>query len=131
MSDIESENKDAQQKVTNEFKNKVLKWVQLDDELRKIRAKSRDITKEKKQYEDFIINFLESVDEKVVEIKDGKLRKNVSKTKAPLKKMGILSALTKITGDSLKAKEMTEHILNSRPDVERVNLKRTKMRGEK
>lgn len=131
MSDSESENNDAQAKVTNEFKNKVLKWVQLDDDLRKVRARSRELTKEKKQYEDFILNFLESVDEKVVEIKDGKLRRNVSKTKAPLKKVGILAALTQITGDATKAKEMTEHILNSRPDVERVNLKRTKMRGGK
>lgn len=128
MSDSESDN-EAQQKVTQEFKNKVLKWVSLDDDLRKIKAKSREITKEKKQYEDYILNFLESVDEKVVEISDGKLRRNVSKTKAPLKKANIMAALTQITNDPLKAKEMTEHIINSRPDVERVNLKRTKNRN--
>jgi len=124
----DSENSETQKKVTKEFKNKVLRWVSLDDELRKIRAKSREISKEKKNHEDFILNFLDSVDEKVVEIADGKLRRNVSKTKAPLKKAGILAALTQITGDTIKAKELTEHILNSRPDVERVNLKRTKNR---
>lgn len=124
----DSENSETQKKVTKEFKNKVLRWVSLDDELRKIRAKSREISKEKKNHEDFILNFLDSVDEKVVEIADGKLRRNVSKTKAPLKKAGILAALTQVTGDAIKAKELTEHILNSRPDVERVNLKRTKNR---
>ena len=121
-------NSATQKKVTKEFKDKVLRWVSLDDELRKIRAKSREITKEKKGHEDFILNFLDSVDEKVVEIADGKLRRNVSKTKAPLKKAGILAALTQVTGDVTKAKELTEHILNSRPDVERVNIKRTKNR---
>jgi hypothetical protein len=121
-------NSATQKKVTKEFKDKVLKWVSLDDELRKIRAKSREITKEKKGHEDFILNFLDSVDEKVVAIADGKLRRNVSKTKAPLKKAGILAALTQVTGDVTKAKELTEHILNSRPDVERVNIKRTKNR---
>tara|TARA_B110000977_G_C11085780_1_gene494633 strand:+ start:4737 stop:5123 length:387 start_codon:yes stop_codon:yes gene_type:complete len=124
----ESNNSETQKKVTKEFKNKVLKWVSLDNELRTIKAKSREITKEKKNHEDFILNFLDSVDEKVVEIADGKLRRNVSKTKAPLKKAGILAALAQITGDAVKAKELTEHILNSRPDVERVNLKRTKNR---
>ena len=127
MSSSESENAN-QQKVTKEFKDKVLRWVSLDDELRNLRKKTKEINKEKKINEEFILNFLESVDEKVVEIADGKLRRNISKTKAPLKKAGILASLTQITGDALKAKELTEHILSSRPDVERVNLKRTKNR---
>ena len=128
MSSSNDSENDNQQKVTKEFKDKVLRWVALDDELRNLRKKTKEINKEKKTNEEFILNFLESVDEKVVEIADGKLRRNVSKTKAPLKKAGILAALVQITGDSTKAKELTEHILNSRPDVERVNLKRTKNR---
>ena len=43
MSSSDSENTN-QQKVTKEFKDKVLRWVALDDELRSIRKK----TKEKK-----------------------------------------------------------------------------------
>lgn len=128
MSSSNDSENDNQQKVTKEFKDKVLRWVALDDELRNIRKKTKEINKEKKTNEEFILNFLESVDEKVVEIADGKLRRNVSKTKAPLKKAGILAALVQVTGDATKAKELTEHILNSRPDVERVNLKRTKNR---
>jgi len=128
MSSSNDSENDNQQKVTKEFKDKVLRWVALDDELRNLRKKTKEINKEKKTNEEFILNFLESVDEKVVEIADGKLRRNVSKTKAPLKKAGILAALVQVTGDATKAKELTEHILNSRPDVERVNLKRTKNR---
>jgi len=128
MSSSNSSENDNQQKVTKEFKDKVLKWVALDNELRNLRKKTKEINKEKKNNEEFILKFLESVDEKVVEIADGKLRRNVSKTKAPLKKAGILAALVQITGDATKAKELTEHILTSRPDVERVNLKRTKNR---
>jgi arginine deiminase len=125
MSDSES-NSDIQKKVTNEFKNKVLNWVKLDDELRTIRIKMKEINKEKKTMEEFILNFLNSVDEKVVAIADGKLRRNVSKTKAPLKKAGVVAALLQKTGDRIKATEYTDHIYESRPDVERVNLKRTK-----
>lgn len=120
---------DKQVKVTNEFKKKVLSWVKLDDQLRELRVKSKEITKEKKEFEEYILNYLEQVDEKVVAIADGKLRRNVSKTKGPLKKANILKALVEITGDNVKANNMTDHILNSRPDVERVNLKRTKNRG--
>ena len=123
---MSNEDQENQKKVTKEFKDKVLKWVLLDNEIRQLKKKSRELTKEKKNNEKFILTFLESVDEKVIEIQDGKLRRNISKTKAPLKKAGILAALTQITGDGIKAKELTEHILNARPDVERVNLKRTK-----
>ena len=64
MSSSESDNAN-QQKVTKEFKDKVLRWVSLDDELRNLRKKTKEINKEKKTNEEFILNFLESVDEKV------------------------------------------------------------------
>ena len=61
MSDSES---DVQNKVTNEFKKNVKRWVEIDDTIREIRAKAKELTQEKKDYEEFILNFLESVDEK-------------------------------------------------------------------
>ena len=47
MSSSESDNAN-QQKVTKEFKDKVLRWVSLDDELRNLRKKTKEINKEKK-----------------------------------------------------------------------------------
>lgn len=48
MSSSESNSNSVQQKVTKEFRNKVLKWVQIDDTVRELRAKTRELTKEKK-----------------------------------------------------------------------------------
>ena len=129
MSDNNSSDENVQEKVTNDFKKKVLKWLEIDDEIRSIRAKTKELTNEKKQYEEFILSFLEEVGEKELAVSDGKLRRNVSKTKAPLNKASIQKALTEIVKDKTKATTMTEHIINSRPMVERVNLKRTKNRG--
>ena len=39
MSDTES---DIQNKVTNEFKKHVTRWVEIDDTIREIRAKSKN-----------------------------------------------------------------------------------------
>ena len=127
MSDSESD--DPQKKVTREFRNKVIKWIEIDDSLRELRAKTKELTTEKKQFEEYILSYMDQIEEKCFNIKDGKLRKNVSKTKGPLKKQIIHQALVEIVGDSNKATAMTEHIINSRPTVERVNLKRTKNRG--
>lgn len=129
MSD--SENDTVQQKVTKTFKNNVLKWVEIDDMLRELKEKTKELTSEKKLYEGKIIEYLSEVEEKSVIIKDGKLSRNVSKTKAPFKKETIQTALTEITKDANKAATMTEHIDNSRPKTERVNLKRTRFRGQK
>ena len=128
MSDNNSSD-DVQDKATQEFKQKVLKWLDIDDEIREIRAKTKELATEKKQYEEYILSFLENVNEKELNVRDGKLRKNISKTKAPLNKANIQKALTDIVKDKTKATTMTEHIINSRPVVERINLKRTKNRG--
>ena len=84
---------------------------------------------EKKEREQFILDYLSTIDENVIDVRDGKLRKNVSKTQAPFKKETIQQALAEITGDINKATAMTEHIIKSRPIVQRITLKRTKNRG--
>ena len=127
MSDSES---DVQNKITNEFKKNVKKWVEIDDTIRQIRAKTKELSQEKKEYEEYILNFLDSVDEKSVGIADGKLTRSVSQCKTPLKKENIHKALVEITGDSNKALQMTDHIIKSRGTTERVNLKRTKNRKQ-
>tara|TARA_B100001093_G_C26504729_1_gene874865 strand:- start:258 stop:665 length:408 start_codon:yes stop_codon:yes gene_type:complete len=126
-----SDNQDVQQKITHDFKKKVLKWLEIDDQIREMRAKSKELNTQKKQYEEFILSFLEQVGEKELAVSDGKLRRNVSKTKKPLSKDTIQKALTELVKEKEKVNTMTEHIINSRPVVERINLKRTKNRGPK
>ena len=129
MSDDDN-NENVQQKVTKTFRNNVLKWVEIDDNIRNIRSRVKELTSEKKQFEENILNYLSQVDEESIVIKDGKLSKNVTKSKAPLKKETIYQSLVQLVGDPIKATSMTDHIINSRPDVQRVNLKRTKMKGK-
>jgi hypothetical protein len=136
----ESDNQeDVQQKVTKEFRKNVLKWVDLDDNVRQLKAKIKEINEkvkeinlEKANYEEPIITFLSQVHEDAVMLKDGgKLSKNVSKQKAPLKKEVIHKALVELVKDPNKAMEMTDHIINSRPVSEKINLKRCVLREKK
>jgi hypothetical protein len=135
MSDSEVQ-EDVQQKVTKTFRKNVLKWVELDDNVRALKSKVKEINEkikefnhEKEQFEEPIITFLSQVNEDAVMLKDGgKLSKNVSKQKAPLKKEFIHKALVELVNDSTKAMAMTEHIINSRPTTEKVNLKRMALR---
>lgn len=138
MSDSENQ-EDVQQKVTKQFRKNVIKWVELDDGVRQLKAKIKEINEkvkeinsEKEQYEEPIIKFLSQVNEDAVQLKDGgKLSKNVSKQKAPLKKEFIHKALVELINDPNKALAMTEHIINSRPVTEKINLKRCVLREKK
>jgi hypothetical protein len=119
----ETENKKT---VSPEFINNVKKYLEVDDKLKEYREIIKKMTSDKKEKEDFILNYLQTIEESVIDVRDGKLRRNISKTQAPLKKEFIHKALTEIVGDAIKAQSMTDQIIKSRPIVERVTLKRTK-----
>jgi hypothetical protein len=121
-----SEQEDKKKTVSPEFVNTVKTYLEVDDKLKDYREIIKKLTADKKDKEDFILNYLQSIEESVIDIRDGKLRRNISKTQAPLKKEMIQKTLTDICGDSIKAQAMTDQIIKSRPIVERVTLKRTK-----
>lgn len=128
MSD--SESKSEKKKVSAEFVSAVKKYLDVDDKIKEIREKTKTLNLEKKEKEEFILNYLQTLDEKVIDVPNGKLRRNVSKTQAPLKKEVIQKALIEIVGDTNKATAMTDQIIKSRPTIERVTLKRTRNRGK-
>ena len=122
---------ETQKKVSPEFIQNVKKWLEVDDALKSIRGQTKALNNEKKEREANILEYLTTIDESVIDVHDGKLKKNVTKSQAPLKKETIQQALTEITGDVSKATAMTDHIIKSRPIVEKIKLKRTRNRGGK
>jgi len=130
MSDTVEDSENSK-KVSKEFQDKVVQWVKLDNRLRQIRSQTKEITGEKKELEEWILSYLEKIGEKSISIGDGHLRRNISKTKAPLKKDNIYATIKDMTKDENKATLITQQIFENRPLTERVNLKRTKNRGPK
>ena len=120
-----SENKKT---ISAEFVQNVKKYLELDDKTRELKNNIKELSTDKKQCEEFILNYLQSIDEKTIDIADGKLIRNVYKSQGALKKDLIQKALIDIVGDSIKATDITDQIIKSRPTVERVSLKRTTLR---
>ncbi len=131
MSDNEDSDYEKQKQITEEFVEVVKNWVKLDDEIRDYTSKIKDLKNERKEFEEFILEYMENINENVIEITGGKLRRNKSQTKTPLKEESIQTALFEITKDNEKSMQMTKHIMENRPSVERVNLKRTRFRKSK
>ena len=126
----DTQTEDVQYKVTNGFKQDVLRWINIDDNIREHRKAVKDLNQQKKDFEESIIKYLTQVDEESIQIKDGFLKKAVTKSKEPLKKENIQTALVEITGDATKATMLTEHILKSRKETEKISLRRTVNRNK-
>ena len=112
--------------ISQDFIDTVKKYLEIDDALKEIKEKNKILTQNKKEKEEYILNYLQSIDEKIIDVPNGKLKKNISKTQGPLKKELIQKTLTEIVGDSIKANSMTDQIIKSRPIIERITLKRTR-----
>jgi hypothetical protein len=118
-------------KVSEDFKNIVRKWLKCDDDIKENNKKNKEIKKKKKEYETYILKYMEQIDLPALGSQDGTtLKRNVSKVKSSLKKDVLHKALTEYTNDSQKAQSITNFILDKRPIVEKVYLKRTGKRKQ-
>lgn len=124
----EEETQTEKKKVSPEFVQNVKRYLEVDDKLREIREKTKTLNAEKKTKEEFILNYLQAIEENEINVADGKLKRNVTKSQGPLKKEFIQIALTDIVGDAIKAQALTDHIIKSRPVTEKVSLRRSKNR---
>lgn len=121
-----STNQDQEpEQITTTFIELVRDWVEKDDLIKVKRNELKELTDEKKQLETFILDYMDNNNLPLFDISDGKLRRNVSKTKGGLKPELVQECLIKVLNNREKANTTTKFIMDSRPITERVTLKRT------
>lgn len=120
------ENKDSssEEELKKKFKNIVIAWVQLDDKIKTINSELKNMKDEKKQYEDFILDFMEKYNENMITLSNGILKKNVSQTKQSINEEMINEAIEEFTKDAEQAYTITQKIIQKRQVNEKVTLKR-------
>jgi len=121
-----NENNENKKKVSQEFINAVKKYIEVDDKIKNFKEDLKLLNNIKKENEEYILEYLVKIEENVIDIADGKLKRNISKSKMPLKKDFIEKALLDLVGDNNQAVKMTEHIIKCRPEKESIKLTRTK-----
>ena len=119
------ENKDSssEEELKKKFKNIVIAWVQLDDKIKTINSELKNMKDEKKQYEEFILNFMEKYNENMITLSNGILKKNVSQTKQSINEEMINEAIEEFTKDVEQAYTITQKIIEKRQINEKVTLK--------
>ena len=128
FSDNEKEENAEDIQVSKEFQENVIKYVKYDDAIRKKQDEVTELKKKRKPCEEYILKYLDNVGENLVEITDGKLRKNKSETKAPLSQDIIKNAISQKVNDPIIIEEILKSMENLRPLNTHVNIKRTSIR---
>ncbi len=127
--------KDNDKSVSNDFKEKIISYIKVDDLIRKKQEEIKELKDKKEEFEEYILKFMDKSDASFVNIPGGKLIKNQSETKAPLKieiiKESIIEGIKKeklSESEEVNKKvidEIIELMETKRGKVNRINLKRT------
>ena len=114
--------------ISNEFKDAVKKYVQIDNERKLLSKKSSQLKKDQDNIENFILTFMESnnMTDKNILISDGKLQYNTTNTTESLTKKYLLEKLNIYFKNEKKAEHCTKFLYDNRGTREKVSLKRKK-----
>ena len=110
----------------NEYKEMVKSWLDADEKINSFMKALKDLKDEKKQYENYIIEYMDENNNSEITITEGKLKKTLQKSKAGFNEKVIISALSEITKDEIKAKDITKVISQKRETKEKTFLKKCK-----
>lgn len=119
-----NESEESDEELKKKFKKIVVSWVELDDKIKLINSELKNIKDEKKQYEEFILSFMEKYNENMITLSNGSLKKNISQTKESIKEEMIQEAIQEYTKDLEEAYTITQKIIQKRQINEKVTLKR-------
>jgi hypothetical protein len=108
------------------FQENIKKWVSLDNELKTIHEKTKQLRDDKNAIEEGILNYVNSnnLSNATINISDGKLRFVSAKQTAPLTLKHVEGSLLKIIGNEKQVISIMNVIKNTRevkykPDIKR------------
>jgi len=100
-------------------------WIQIDNEILDLQKRIKTYREEKKKLTESLVNVMKTNEIDCFDINDGKLIYSKTKTKKAISKKTLLDALNKyFKEDEELAKEVSEHILNSREETIKENIRR-------
>lgn len=108
-----------------ELLENVKTWLDIDNQIRTLQKEIRDRRKLKKELTDSLVGIMKNQDIDALNVPDGQLIYNKTKTKAPLSKKHLLVSLAQyFKNDQRMVDELSKFIMESRQEKEKENIKR-------
>tara|TARA_B100000963_G_scaffold298017_1_gene269621 strand:- start:2273 stop:2641 length:369 start_codon:yes stop_codon:yes gene_type:complete len=113
------------QETQNALLQNVKSWLTIDNEIRALQKEIKERRKMKKQLTTDLMTTMKSNDIDALNVPDGELIYNKTKTKAPLSKKHLLSSLTQyFKGDKRMIDELSKFIMETRAEKEKESIRR-------
>jgi len=103
----------------------VKKWIDLDEELKTLRKKARQLREEKKDLTSSLVSIMKNNDIDCFDVNDGQLIRTTRQVKTPLSKKHLLTSLAQyFQNDPKVVKELGGFIMNSRSSKTKEDIRR-------
>ena len=110
-----------------ELVNHIRSWIQIDNDIIKLQKEIKELRENKKSLTTSLVDVMKNNEIDCFDINDGKLIYSKSKVKKPINKKTLFSALESYFEKDLEsAKQLSEHILNSRDESVKESIRRKK-----
>lgn len=106
------------------LRTSIIEWLSLDEDIKHHRKIIKDLSDEKKQYENKILELMNNLNEETIKTDKCNIIKNKKQSKGILTQDIIKSTLTTLLKSEDIADEYTQILFEKRPIKEIVNLKR-------
>ena len=103
-------------------------YLKIDEEISALNKAVRERRKKKSEFSSSILECMKKIDIHHMNIKDGRLVYNVTNSKQGLNKKNLITGLNKCFNEE-KALEIAQIILENRSRVEKVSLKKVKIKN--
>ena len=108
-----------------QLKENVKEYLEIDDQIKALNKAMSDRRKQKRKLSDDILNMMKKFEIDNMNTKNGRLIYNVSNISKPLCKQNLIDGLNVYFKNDDTAKSVSEIVLDARPKVEKITLKRT------
>lgn len=99
---------------TSVLKKIIIRWLSLDDEIKKISATLKDYKSEKQQIETKILQYMKDTNKSEINTSEGKIKKKISESKESMNETYIRNSLCKLIDNNDIIEQLTTILLNNR-----------------
>lgn len=117
--------------VSKEFQEHVIKYVKLDNSMKRKKEEVAELNNQRKPHEEYILDALSKMEGDCINLADGKLKRVKKETIAAIKDDNIKSCLSKKIEDPAIIQQILDDIQASRTKTEKYNLTRAANRKSK
>ena len=115
-----------QLKTKEQLIKTIKEWVKIDNDIRAIKKEAAIREKEKKEISKKLMEVMRDNEIDCFDLKDGQITYTKKNVKKPITKKSLLDILSKYcNGDSIKAIEMNNFIMDNREEVVKESIVRT------